>query len=289
MRFLRNEKIEVLQVYFRDSTYFGVLAGKLAGVSRIVLSRRNIGHWMSSLDRILMQICQRLADVTIVNCEACRQSVIEQERARPERVHVIPNGLDLSRFAHIPPYQTKPNGELRRIGVVANLRPVKGIDIFIRAAALVAATFPNVEFLIAGGGDPTPYRKLAEECGILEKVRFLGPIENIPDFLSQLDVAVLPSRAEGFSNSLLEYMAAGRPIVATDVGGNPTVIAHKSNGLLVPPEDVPSLGDAVLSLIREENSISRFGLASRDIIKRSFSQESVNRCYSELACKLLAR
>ena len=98
VRILRREKIDILQLHFRDSTYFGVLAGKLAGMKRIVLTRRNIGHWMQPLDRFLMQICQRFTHATIANCEACRQSAIAQERARPERVHVIPNGIDLSRF-----------------------------------------------------------------------------------------------------------------------------------------------------------------------------------------------
>ncbi len=250
VRFLQREKIDVLQLHFRDSTYFGMLAGKLAGVKRIVLTRRNIGHWMTTRDRYLMRFCQRFAHATIANCEACRRSVIEQERARPERVHVIRNGIDFNRFADIPPYRPKFNGELRQVGVVANLRPVKGIDVFIRAAALVAAEFPDVVFFIVGDGDSAAYVELAKECGVLERVRFLGPLDDIPAFLSQLDVAVLPSRAEGFSNALLEYMAAGRPIVATAVGGNSELIEHERNGILVPKPDARELAEAILGVLR---------------------------------------
>jgi L-malate glycosyltransferase len=288
VRFLRREKTDILQLCFRDSTYFGVLAGTIARVKRIVLTRRNVGHWMTARDRRLMRFCQRFAHATITNCEACRRSVIEQERACPDRVFVIPNGIDLSRFALIPPYQPKRNGELRRVGVVANLRPVKGIDVLIRAAALVSRDFPNVVFSIAGDGDPAPYRQLAEECGVTEKIQFLGPVADIPAFLAGLDVAVLPSRAEGLSNSLLEYMAAGRPIVATAVGGNVEVLANDGGSWLVPPDDTRELGRAILSAFRADDSLAASGSATRQKTASFFSHDSIARQYQELMRKILA-
>ncbi len=169
---------------------------------------------MTSRDRLLMRLCQRFAHATIANCEACRQSVIEQEGARPERVYVIPNGIDLSRFVHIPPYQPKMNGELERVGVVANLRSVKGIDIFIRRPGIGGGGVSECAVPHRRRRLPVPYRKLAEECGVAEKVQFPARSKTFPPSSPQLDVAVLPSRAEGLSNALLEYMAAGRPIVA---------------------------------------------------------------------------
>jgi glycosyltransferase involved in cell wall biosynthesis len=281
-QFLRREKIEVLHLQFRDSTYFGVLAGRLARVKRILLSRRNIGHWMTFRDRCLMRLCHRLAHATIANSEASRRTVIEQERARPERVHILPNGIDMDRFADTPPYSPKLNGELRRVGVLSNLRPVKGIDVFIRAAARVAAELPNVEFSIAGEGDPAPYRQLANECGIADKVRFLGSVVDVPAFLAMLDVAVLPSHAEGFSNSLLEYMAAGRPIVATAVGGNLEVIEHGDNGLLVPADDADAMGRAILTAINDASLMAKIAQASRRRVAACYSREAIGRRYFEL-------
>jgi L-malate glycosyltransferase len=281
-RFLRQEKIEFLHLLFRDSTYFGLLAGRLARVKRIVLSRRNIGHWMTFRDRCLMRLCQRLAHATIANSEASRRAVIAQERARPERVFILPNGIDLGRFADMPPYSPKLNGEPRRVGVVSNLRSVKGIEVFIRAAARVAGEFPNVEFPVAGDGDAAAYREVARECGIADKVRFLGPVVDVPAFLARLDVAVLPSHAEGFSNSLLEYMAAGRPIVATAVGGNLEIIEHEGNGLLVPKGDVDAMGRAILALLSDTELIAKIVAACRRKVAASYSREAVGRGYVEL-------
>lgn len=280
--FLRREKIEFLHLLFRDSTYFGLLAGRFARVKRILLSRRNIGHWMTFRDRCLMTLCQRLADATIANSEASRRAVIEQERARPERVFILPNGVDMDRFADMPPYSPKLNGEPRRVGVVSNLRPVKGIEVFIRAAALVAAELPNVDFAIAGDGDAAPYRQLARECGIADKVRFLGPVVDVPAFLARLDVAVLPSHAEGFSNSLLEYMAAGRPIVATAVGGTLEVIEHEDNGLLVPPDNAEAMGRAIIAAMNDTQLTTKIAQESRRKVAACYSREAVGRRYVEL-------
>jgi glycosyltransferase involved in cell wall biosynthesis len=233
-RFFRTERIEVVQLYFTDSTRFAAPIAKAAGVRAVFGSRRNIGHWMTTTDRWLARFYNRcFIDKIIANCEAARQAAIEQEGVKPEQVFVVPNLIDLDRFKHIRPWQAKPQGQPRKVGMVGNLREVKGVDLFIRAAELVLKTHPCTGFEIAGGGDPTPYQSLIDELGLARNVRLLGSVDNVPDFLATLDVAVLPSRAEGMSNALLEYMAAGRPIVATDVGGNGELVESGISGLLV--------------------------------------------------------
>jgi L-malate glycosyltransferase len=287
VRFLRRKKVDVLQLHFRDSTYFGMIAGKLAGVPRIVLTRRNTGHWLRPLDRFLLRLCQRFSHATLANCEACRKAVIVQERARPDRVHVLFNGIDFARFADISPYEPKLNGAPRRVGVVANLRPVKGIDVFVRSAAMVAETFPNVSFQIAGKGDPAPYRKLAGECGVSDRIEFLGPIEEVPGFLARLDVAVLPSRTEGFSNAILEYMAASRPIVATDVGGNRELIENEKQGLLVASENPLALADAQLRLLNNPELCESFSRAVREKTVAHYSAAAIARQYEDFYRQLM--
>jgi glycosyltransferase involved in cell wall biosynthesis len=227
--------------------------GNAAGVRAVFGSRRNIGHWMKRSDARISKFYNCFfIDKIIANCEAARQSVIEQENANPDDMIVIPNGIDLDRFKHIPPWMPKPNGLPRKgglprkVGMVGNLREVKGPDIFIRAAKIVLDQYPHTQFEIAGGGEQKPYQKLIDDLGLGENVCLLGPVSDIPAFLTTLDIAVLPSRAEGFSNALIEYMAAGRPIVATDVGGNAELIHSRIEGLTVPANLHDVLAQALL-------------------------------------------
>src|SRR5262249_30161112 len=152
VRFLRRERIDVLQVYFPESTYFGVPLGWLAGVPHIVRTRNNLGYWMTPWHRRLGRFCNRFARVTVANSEAARQAVTADEGLAPERVIVLENGVDLERFARCR--EARPRA--RRVGVVANLRPVKGLDVFLRAAAEVARCHPDVTFAIAGEGPERP-------------------------------------------------------------------------------------------------------------------------------------
>lgn len=276
-QFLRRERIDVVQMYFPDSTRFAAPIAKAMRVRSIVGTRRNIGHWMTKRDKQIARLYNWLfIDKIITNCEAARQAVIEQEQARPDRVEVVPNAIDLERFKHIPPWTPKPLGVPRKVGMVGNLRHVKGPDLFIEAAKLVLEQFPDTQFEIAGGGDPASYQQLINELGVIQQVRLLGPIEDVPAFLADLDVAVLPSRAEGLSNALMEYMAAGRPIVATDVGGNGELIQSRTNGLIADVE-VVTLAANIGSLLADPQSSSHYAEAARRVCRERSSGSQCER------------
>jgi glycosyltransferase involved in cell wall biosynthesis len=194
---------------------------------------------MTRSHRLLGRLLNPFVSVTVANCAASRDAVLRDERPSPDSVIVLENGVDLSRFptAEFTDHPAR-FGLAQRVGVVANLRPVKGLDVFVQAAALVARLRPNVAFEVAGDGDQrAELEQLASRLGIADQLVLRGGIRDIPAFLSTLDLAVLSSRAEGMSNSVLEYMAAGRPIVATAVGATPEVIHEGVHGLLVPPDD----------------------------------------------------
>src|SRR5229473_5010865 len=273
-RFLHAQHIDVLQVYFPDSTYFGVPVGCLAQVPRIVCTRNNIGYWTTPLHRRLGRLCHRLSAGLVANCQACGQAVIDGERLSPKRIAVLENGVDLSRFPeplrwphsagggkfstcqkafgqveNLPP---RASGEMRRIGITANLRPVKDLDLFIHAAAKLTATHPHVSFHIAGEGELRPeLEKLVSDLGLVDRVFLPGTIDDVPGFLRELDIAVLCSKSEGMSNAILEYMAAGKAIVATAVGGNGQLLEHERHGLLVPAGDPPRLAEAMRRLLND--------------------------------------
>lgn len=263
-RFLRTERIDIVQTYFTDSMCFAAPVARAAGVRAVFGSRRNIGHWMTRQDRWICRVYNRLfIDKIVANCEAARQSAIEQERVKPQDVFVVPNSIDLDRFRHIAPWQPKAAAEPCKVGMVGNLREVKGVDLFIRAAGVVLEENPDIQFVIAGGGNPAPYQALIDELGIANQVRLLGETSDVPAFLATLDVAVLPSRAEGFSNALLEYMAAGRPVVATDVGGNAATLGPMARECCVPPGDHSLIADGISRLLDDESRAAKLAQTAR--------------------------
>ncbi|MEW4568940.1 glycosyltransferase [Tautonia sp. JC769] len=262
-RFLRRKRVDILQVHFPDSTYFGVPVARLAGVPRVVRTRRDLGYWMTPRDRWLGRLYNRWTDATLTNAEACRRSVIEDEEADPAKVLVMENGIDLTKLSAIAPL-TGGNGDPQRVGLVANLRDVKDPGSFVRAAALVSETHPNAKFVIAGEG---PLRgeveRLVADLRLGGCLQLLGSVHDVPTLLGELRIAVLCSRSEGMSNSLLESMAAGRAIVATAVGGNVELIADGQRGLLVPPGNPEALAAAIDRLLSNAQLAARLGAAAR--------------------------
>jgi glycosyltransferase involved in cell wall biosynthesis len=276
-QFLRRERIDVLQLYFPDSTYFGVLVGRLARVPFVVRTRNNLGYWLTPLHRRLGRLCRRFTDVTVANCEPCRQAVLSDEGAPPESVVVLENGVDLDRFRALPP---RPGPV--RVGAVANLRPVKGLDVFVRAAATVAASRRDVSFEIAGEGESRlELERLARELGLGRRLSLPGVVGDVPGFLGGLDVAVLCSRSEGMSNALLEYMAAGRAIVATRVGANDRLIEDGVHGLLVPPGDAAALAAAVARLVDDPALRARLAAAARRRAEQRYSRRAMVRRFEQ--------
>lgn len=286
VRFLRRERVDVLQVYFPDSTYLGVLAGRLAGVPCVVRTRNNLGHWMTPRHRLLGWLYNRLTTVTVANCEAARQALLRDEGPRPESVIVLENGVDLERFRAVPPLD--PTVPPRRVGAVANLRAVKGLDVLVRAAAAVCAEHPDAAFQVAGEGEcRTELQRQIAEAGLAARFALPGQFRDIPAFLAGVDVAVLSSRAEGMSNAVLEYMAAGRAVVATAVGANGQLIEDGVHGLLVPPDDPGRLAAAVAGLLRNPARAARLGAAARRRAEERYSREAMvrrfERFYLDLA------
>ena len=289
VRFIRNHRIDVMQAHFPDSTYFGVPAAHLAGVPRVVRTRRDLGYWMGPLDRRLGRLYNHLVDATLVNSQNVREGVLRDERPRPETVVVMENGVDLKRFESIPPLGSVRNfGGPRRVGLVANLHAVKDPELFVRTAALVAASHADVSFALAGEGALRPHLEgLAQELGMAESVQFFGSVNDVPAFLGGLEIAVLCSRSEGLSNALLEYMAAGRAIVATAVGGNVELIEDGVHGLLVPPGDPVRLAAAIDRLLTDDVLARSLGESARRRVEERFSLEVKTRELQEFYRRLL--
>jgi glycosyltransferase involved in cell wall biosynthesis len=288
-RFLRKERIDAVQMHFPDSLYFAGPVAKIAGVPHILRTRRDLGFWMKPADRWLGRLYNRIVTATIANCEACRQAVIEQEGASPDSVAVLVNGIELDRLLSIALPSAMNDRKRQVVGMVANLRPVKGPDVFIRAAATVASGRPDVTFRIAGAGDEESARRLIHELGVEDRVELIGSVRDVPSLLGELDVAVLTSHSEGLSSALLEYMAAARPIVATAVGATVELIEDGVHGLLVPPGNPEAVAGAIERLLADRRLAATLGLAARKRAGQRYSQAAMLRRYEDFYTSLGCR
>jgi glycosyltransferase involved in cell wall biosynthesis len=289
-RFLRRERIDVLQVYFFDSATFGAVVGRLAGVRQILRVRNNIGHWANQKNLKRFRWVNRLISAILTNSDAGRKAAIAQERVPSQMVLLLENSIDFDRFPASPNVGRFGCSNPKRVGIVANFRKVKGLDVFLDAAARIRAADADVQFLIAGDHDGEDTRpeldRQVESLGLSEHVKFLGRVADVPSFLDGLDVAVLSSRAEGTSNALIEYMAAGLPIVASAVGGNLALIRDGIDGILVPPDDPDRLASAVTRLLRNPAEAAGLAGAAYSSIRERFGSGGPAKTYERLYLNL---
>jgi L-malate glycosyltransferase len=186
-------------------------------------------------------------------------------------IEVLPAGIDvddIERAARAP----VPDGPGRpHFCCVARHEPVKGVDVLVRAFALAADRLPGAGLTLVGGGTTSDdMRRLAGELGIESRVRFVGRIPNAAPYIAQADVGVLPSRREGLPVVALETLALGRPMVATAVGGTPSVVREGETGWLVPPEDPAALAEALVEAGTDFEEAERRGRAGRRLIEEEF-------------------
>jgi glycosyltransferase involved in cell wall biosynthesis len=243
----------------------------------------------SVIDRELVARC---ADTMIVVSGEARRSMIQMERVPPERLVLLPNGV-----------QALPRGDGRAlradlgiasedpvVGTVCIIRSEKALDVLVRAAALLARCIPSLRVLIAGTGpDRERVEAVTDQLGLSDRVHFTGARNDVRDVLAAIDVAVICSDYEGSPRSILEFMDAGKPIVATKVGGIPEAIEDGVHGLLVPPRDEAALAAAIGGVLADRNGGSEMGARARDRCRREFSLDSTVESLEELYEELYLR
>jgi len=279
-RYIREEAIDIVHTWMIDAMIVGILASIGSGCPVVLSSRRNLGYAFRPKNLLLYPFLNRFTTRILANSEAVKQVVVHRERMASDRIDVLYNGVDTERFAPRPSRSVLPGPsavptDVPVVGVVANLRPVKDHDTFLRAARIVADSIPEAAFLIVGTG---PLRDriaaLVESLGLGDRVHFSDGKGDVIDYLQLMDVGCLTSLSEGFSNSILEYMAMGIPVVATDVGGNREAIVHGETGYLVPKGDATALAEHVIALLSDPAMRKRMSRAARRRCEAEFSMET---------------
>lgn len=280
--YLRESKVEVVHTHDFYTNVFGVLAARLARVPVRVSSRRETGGMRSPTQKKVERLMYRLSQGIVANSEAVRNQLVE-EGVRESKIATIYNGLDMSRMKPrmgrdeaLASFNLPREGARRFVTIVANLRhDVKDHPTFLRAAQRVSREVPEAAFVLAGEGELTDkMRALAIELGLEKSVFFIGRCAAVADLLAVSDVCVLSSRAEGFSNSILEYMALERPVVATKVGGAPEAIVEGETGYLVAAGDDELMAARIVALLRDPERARRMGQRGREVVEQKFSCEA---------------
>jgi glycosyltransferase involved in cell wall biosynthesis len=277
---LRANNIEIVHTHDFYSNIFGMVAASVARVPVRIASKRET----FSKTRRQMQVerqAYRLAHRIVVNADMVGSFLIDAG-VPPQKIVTIHNGLDLERYSPVPSHRRDSvlrelgieiGQEIKVITIVANLRSkVKGHEMFLRAAKRVKSCFESVAFVIAGEGELIDSLRLkAEELLIGEDVHFLGRCTRIPELLGVSDICVLSSVSEGFSNAILEYMAAGKPVVATRVGGAHEAVVDGETGYLVKSGDEETMSERLLQLLRNTAIAEKFGREARKVAEERFS------------------
>ncbi len=295
VRFLRRRRPRILHAQLYWANNLSVLAGRLARVPVIVTSRLQLSHYKRG--RPLLQWIENLANryttAVFANSEAVKADALAHERLNPEIVRIIYNGVLLEAFERPDPAPLR-----RELGIepgrvvvvaVANLHPYKGHDDLLRAAARLAPRRPELLLLLPGRdqGMRAELERLIDELKLGGQVRLLGERSDIPALLALAEIVVHPSHEEGFSNAILEAMAAGRPVIVSNVGGNPEAVIDGETGLLFPARDAAALAEALERLLADRALRQRLGAAARRRVQTEFSMDRLvadfARWYEELA------
>ena len=276
-KFLREQKIRIVQTFFESSDLWAGFVTKAMSSAKLIWSRRDMGILRTGKHHAAYRLMARAPDRVFAVSEQVRRHSIDVDGIKPSRVQTIYNGLDLADWSSTLS-AAKHEGEVL-VTTVGNIRRVKGHDVFIRAAASVAAQFPKVTFSIAGDVLEPDYfaelQVLVRDLNLPDRFRFAGGVKDLREHLATADVFVLPSRSEGFSNAIVEAMAASLPVVATNVGGNAEAVQDGVSGVIVPAEDSDALAAAIVHLLSNPAKARQMGAEGKRLVAEKFTTEAM--------------
>lgn len=297
IRVIRRIKPQVIHTHLFKSDFHGRWAARISGVPVVVSTLHSCNDWARNpvFGRIY-GLNARSADKVIAVSDEVRDYSLKYLRTSPERTVTIANGIPLGRFEN-----KLADGQALRsefgigagvplIGIVARLTLEKDHKNFLNAAGRIKKTIPNARFLVVGDG---PLResitKIASELNLDDAIIFCGLRKDIPAILASLDLLVFSSIVEGMPVALLEGMAASKPVVATAVGGIPSVVLEGETGFLVPAQDSEALANACIRLINNPQLCQSMGSAAFKHVKDKYSIESMIDQVSEIYQAQLAQ
>lgn len=295
-KFLKRRKVDIVESVFFDSIFVGVITARLAGVKKVVTCRRDMGFWYSRLMLKWFLFFNCLTDSILVNSNAIKKFVGSQERVSSDKIDVICNGIDLDRFestGHVDLLKEYPNIKKcdKIVGIVGNCnRHVKRFDLFVMGISEVVKHNKDVKFVVVGDGKlKHKIMSLADKLNVKDYLIWVGRKNNPIPYVKNFSIGVITSDSEGFCNAILEYMAAGLPVVATNVGGNPELVDDGKSGFLVPADDQHAFADRILQLLSDEELASKMGLEGARLVRERYSWDAKVKEYEAFYQRLVGQ
>ena len=295
MRVIRQRGIHVVRTHQYHANLYGRLAAYLCRVPCIVPSIHNVYTRDRKLHRrVLNNLLGRISDRVIAVSGAVKDDIMAYDGLSADKITVLYNGVEEGRFAGIDGAGARSvfgiPADADVVGTVGRLTHQKGQEYLVEAMSVVLKEFPRTLLLIVGDGPAgSGLRGLVKQRGMEGSVIFTGSRKDVPDMLAAMDIFVFPSLWEGLPNALVEAMAAGKPIVATDIKPNREVLGSGQTGLFVPCEDSAATAAGIMQLLRDRESASQFASAARE---RALSQFTINKtvnAYTDLFEEILER
>jgi glycosyltransferase involved in cell wall biosynthesis len=282
----------VVHTFLPLTNFLGALAGRFALAPRVITSRRGLGNHQERWPRLkrMDRIANRFSHVVVANSHAVAADMATRDGYDIDRVRVIANGLDLSRFDVIG----QSRDDIRRrlglepedvgIVIVANLIPYKGHSDLIDAFARASQSRPELRLFIAGQdrGIGPALMEQAQRLGVGSAVRLLGVQDDVPGLLAGMDIGVIASHEEGFCNALMEKLTAGLPVVATNVGGNPEAVSGMPGCVLVEPRDPADLARGLLAVVQRLPEQTADQEYRQRVMRERYSIEAMVDAYERL-------
>ena len=257
-RYLKQNHIDVVHSFMMRADIFSVMSAIGARIPAVVTSRLNSGYWYTPKYLRIFRVLNRCSTHVLTNSLFAKSAVASAEKLDPSKIHVFYPGVDLAAYS---PASADPSAaaalgvpeHAKVVGIVAHYREVKDLPLFLKAARIVSASIPDTAFLLVGSGELKPeLERLAGQLGIRDRVFFTDGRGEVRDYLARITVACLSSLSEGLPNAILEYMAAGLPVVATAVGGNHELIVDGVNGRLVRDRTPEAFAAAITGLLQDD-------------------------------------
>lgn len=266
-RYVRRHEIRLIHTFDYPAGVFAVPVGRFFTSAAVVSSQRSHRDLIPPGYRRLVRATDRLVDAIVVNCDFVRRHLEAEERVPAARIELCYNGIDLEIFRPLD----KPPSDSFTIGVVCALRPEKGLRTLLKAFALVRHLRAGMKLTIVGDGPMLEsLRTEAGALGIRDDCLFALSTADVVHWLRAIDIFVLPSLSEALSNALMEAMACGCAVVASNVGGNPELVRDGETGLLFEAGDAEGLAAAIQKLIEDKTLRRRLAFAAAEFI-RGFS------------------
>ena len=292
--YIKTHNIKLFHSFDYSTACFGAPFARLAATPVVLSSTRAHRSLYLPFYQKLLRLTDPLAHGMVVNCEAMRNHLIQDESISPSRIYHCPNGIDLSNFN--PQNRMRPaffpavlQEATLVIGVVCVLRQEKGLATLLESFASVSSKYPSLRLAIVGSGALLP--DLQNQAAALElsaKCHFEPSTRNVPAWLGAIDIFVLPSLSEAFSNSLMEAMACGCTVIASDTGGNPELVHHNDTGLLFEPGNSKNLADCLHQLISQPETRQKFATNAANYVASNLAVQAAAARMGQIYTSLLS-